>query len=189
MKRRNFIKLSLATGTALLAPSFSSAADVDISGVRFNANTYNTNNAQTIMIFLYGGPSELSANISNMPEIKEASQSNYDAYFRGITPTANNFWQEAGGTFMEELVFSGDLNVFRTCYSATMKRQTTNHMESVSHKTKEGLLEKKALVFSPPSHRYLKKMASLMKIPFYHLSQWKESLHSMPREINPSQAI
>ncbi|HIP46072.1 MAG TPA: DUF1501 domain-containing protein [Campylobacterales bacterium] len=149
MKRRNFIKLSLATGTALLAPSFSSAADVDISGVRFNANTYNTNNAQTIMIFLYGGPSELSANISNMPEIKEASQSNYDAYFRGITPTANNFWQEAGGTFMEELVSSGDLNVFRTCYSA--HREETNnksHGECVAQNQRGAFREEGSGVFT-----------------------------------------
>ncbi len=125
MQRRNFIKLSLGAGATLLAPDFAQALDVDISGVHFNASTYHANGAQTIMIFLYGGPSELSGNISNIEAIKQASQSNYESYFRGITPTASQFWQEAGGTFMESLVASGDLNVFRTCYS--QKRDETNN--------------------------------------------------------------
>ncbi len=149
MKRRNFIKLSLATGTALLAPSFSNATDVDISAVRFNANTYHKNAAQTIMIFLYGGPSELSGNITNIEEIKKASQSNYDSYFRGITPTANHFWQEAGGTFMETLLASGDLNVFRTCYSA--HREETNnksHGECVAQNQRGTFREEGSGIFT-----------------------------------------
>ena len=124
-KRRDFLKLSLVATSALIAPSFSKAADVDISQVRFNATTYSANNAQTIMIFLYGGASELAGNLTNIDAIKNASQSNYDTYFRGVTPTANHFWQEAGGTFMESLLSAGDLNVFRTCYSA--HREETNN--------------------------------------------------------------
>ena len=149
MKRRNFIKLSLASSSLLLAPSLSRAADVDISAVRFNANTYTSNAAQTIMIFLYGGPSELSGNITNLEEIKKASQSSYDSYFRGITPTANNFWQEAGGTYMETLLANGDLNVFRTCYSA--QREETNnksHGECVAQNQRGAFREEGSGIFT-----------------------------------------
>jgi hypothetical protein len=149
MKRRNFIKLSLATGAILFAPKLSSAADVDISKVRFNANTYKANSAQTIMIFLYGGPSELSGNLTNIEEIKKASQSNYDNYFRGITPTANHFWQEAGGSFMESLVASGDLNVFRTCFSTQREEQNNkSHGECVAQNQRGAFREEGAGIFT-----------------------------------------
>ncbi len=117
MKRRAFLKLSAVAGTSLMIPHMVNAADIDLSGVRFNSATYQKNKAQVIMIFLYGGPSELAGNLTNIEAIKKASQSKYDQYFRSITPTSNHFWQEAGGTFMESLLASGDLNIFRTCYS------------------------------------------------------------------------
>jgi len=117
MQRRNFIKLSLATGVALLAPSFTSASDLDLSQINFSTALNNNNKAQTIIIFMYGGASQLAGNLSNIQDIKSTSQSNYDNYFRGITPTANNCWQEAGGTYMEALLASGDMTLFRSCYS------------------------------------------------------------------------
>ncbi len=125
MKRRSFLKTSLALSSALIAPDFLQAKDVDISKVKFDSQIYRQNSAQIIMIFLYGGPSELAGNLTNIEEIKKASQSSYDDYFRGITKTANNFWQEAGGTFMETLLADGDLSVFRTCYSK--HREETNN--------------------------------------------------------------
>ncbi len=149
MKRRNFIKLSLVTGSVLLAPSLSKGADVDISKVRFNPDIYTQNNAQTIMIFLYGGPSELSGNLSNIDAIKKASQSDYDAYFRGLTPTANHFWQEAGGTFMESMVASGDLSVFRTCYSKH-REETHNksHGECIAQNQRGAFREEGSGIFT-----------------------------------------
>jgi len=117
MKRRNFIKLSLATYVSLILPSSSKAADVDFSQIGFDSNIYNTNSAQTIMIFMYGGASSLAGNISNIEEIKSKSQSDYDNYFRGITPTENSCWQEAGGTHMEDMMAAGDMTLFRSCYS------------------------------------------------------------------------
>lgn len=117
MKRRDFIKLSIAAGTAILMPSFSSAKDLDLSQIAFSAGINSTNQAQTIMIFMYGGASQLGGNLTNIDEIKMASQSNYDSYFRDITKTANNCWQEAGGTHMETLLANGDMTLFRCCYS------------------------------------------------------------------------
>ena len=117
MKRRAFIKLSMATATAILLPDMAFAKDLDLSEVNFSSAVNSTNNAQTIMIFMYGGASSLAGNLSNIDEIKTASQSSYDSYFRGITKTTNNCWQEAGGTHMESLFSNGDMTLFRCCYS------------------------------------------------------------------------
>jgi len=108
MKRRDFIKLSLITGFAVLQPTFTYAKGLDVSQITFSSSLYNDNNAQTIIIFMYGGASQLSGNLSNIDAIKSASQSDYDSYFRGITPTENKCWQEAGGTHMETLMENGD---------------------------------------------------------------------------------
>jgi hypothetical protein len=117
MKRRAFIKLSLATGAAVLIPEFIDAKDLDLSQVTFSEALYTNNQAQTIIIFLYGGASQLGGNLTNIDEIKSASQSNYDQYFNGLTKTTNGCWQEAGGNYMEDLLASGDMTLFRTCYS------------------------------------------------------------------------
>ncbi len=117
MNRRDFIKKSAILGSALLFPRYSFAKS-DYSNIKFNKRVYEKNLAQTIVIFLYGGASELGGNLTNIEEIKQNSQSDYDSYFRGITPTENGFWREAGGDIMEELLSSGDMNIFRTCYSA-----------------------------------------------------------------------
>ncbi len=116
MKRRNFIKLSLATCALLVLPKSVKAAPIDFSQVNFDEAVYNSNAAQTIMIFMYGGASSLGGNLTNIDEIKSKSQSNY-SYFRGLTPTANGCWEEAGGAHMEEMMDAGDMTIFRTCFS------------------------------------------------------------------------
>jgi hypothetical protein len=117
MKRRDFIKLSIASGSAILLPSFTYAKDLDLTQINFSSGINSNNQAQTIMIFMYGGASQLAGNLTNINEIKNVSQSNYDNYFRGITTTANGCWQEAGGTHMEALLADGDMTLFRCCYS------------------------------------------------------------------------
>jgi len=116
MQRRNFIKLSLATCATLALPTLSKAV-TDYSKVSFNKSTYDANAPQVLMVFLYGGASQLCGNLTNISEIQSKSQSSYSSYFRGITPTTNNFWQEAGGLHMEDMLASGDMSIFRTCYS------------------------------------------------------------------------
>ena len=117
MKRRDFCKLSLATSSALLSPSLLNASNLKLEDINFSDAIYQQNKAQSIIIFLYGGASPLAGNLSNIDQIKENSQTNYDSYFRGITKTPNNFWQEAGGLALEDLVANNDISVFRTCFS------------------------------------------------------------------------
>lgn len=117
MKRRDFIKLSLAAGSAVLLPTFSYSATLDVNAINFSSATYNDNAAQTIIIFMYGGASQLSGNITNLADIDKYSQNSHADYFRGTTPTTNGCWQEAGGVHMEELIAAGDMTLYRTCYS------------------------------------------------------------------------
>jgi len=125
MKRRDFIQLSLVLGSSILLPNFTYASTLDSSKIKFSTEIYTQNNAQTIIIFMYGGASQLAGNLSNIEDIKEKSQSSYDDYFRGVTKTKNDFWQEAGGTIMETLVKDEDMTIFRCCYSA--KREEENN--------------------------------------------------------------
>ncbi len=117
MKRRSFLKTISIVAAGLLLPQSRAFAAVNFNNVAFDANIYHANAAQTIMVFLYGGASELAGNLSNIEAIKAASQSSYDNYFNGISVTQNGFWQEAGGSIMESLIAASDLNVFRTCFS------------------------------------------------------------------------
>jgi len=117
MKRRNFIKLALVTSSAILLPQFTYASELQINQINFSSSIYNTNQAQTLIIFLYGGASQLAGNISNLDEIRQNSQNNYN-YFGTITSTVNHCWSEAGGDEMETLISNGDMTIFRCCYSA-----------------------------------------------------------------------
>ena len=137
MKRRNFIKLSMISGTAILLPNFTYAKGLDVSQITFSPAINTHNKAQTIMIFMYGGASQLGGNLTNIDAIKTASQSNYDNYFRGMTRTTNNCWQEAGGTHMETLMANGDMSLFRCCYSQVREANNNKaHGECTSQNQK-----------------------------------------------------
>ncbi len=73
---------------------------------------------QIIYIFLYGGPSELAGNLSNIGDIMMNSQNAYPAEFSpdagNTIVTPNYFWRNAGGEIMEELVKSRKMSVYRT---------------------------------------------------------------------------
>jgi len=120
MDRRFFLKgLSLAAIFALF-PKWGFATDRNISGVTFDPTIYNANKAQTILIYLYGGASELAGNLTNLDEVQAKSQNKYD--LSKVTKTTNNFWSQAGGDAMEEMLTSGDMKIFRTCYSTDESR-------------------------------------------------------------------
>jgi len=118
MQRRTFMKLSLGVaGAAVLTPEYAIAKTLDLNAIEFSKETYDENNAQTIIIFTYGGACQLGGNLTNLEEIDEKSQSGYN-YFGTITKTTNNCWAEAGGRAMETMIENGDLTIFRSCYSA-----------------------------------------------------------------------
>jgi len=109
-----------------LMPQYIKASELVLSDIEFSEDICNDNAAQTLIIYLYGGASQLSGNVSNLDEIEKLSQTSYKDYFdKRLTQTTNHFWQEAGGEEMESLIENGDMTLFRTCYSKV--RESTNN--------------------------------------------------------------
>lgn len=115
--RRHFLKGLGALGISSILPLSLRSADLDYDSIEFDTSIYENNNAQTIVIFLYGGPSQLAGNMTNIEEISEKSQNPYPlGNERYIKLTQDRFWGNAGGYAMQRMLDAGDMNIFRTCY-------------------------------------------------------------------------
>ncbi len=154
MKRRDFLKAFAGASATPYIPvgltlgSFASkakAAPVDYSSVGFSAPSAGVM-PQVINIFLYGGPSELAGNLSNIQNIEVNSQNSYRGRFgnnftelvssgaNNAQITTNRFWQNAGGLEMEAMLAANDMSIYRTM--TKVKSPTRSHRESLflSHK-------------------------------------------------------
>jgi len=138
MKRRDFIKLSTLLGASIFLPNMTFAKEFKIEDIDFSSSIYSQNNAQTIIINMYGGASQLSGNITNIDTIEKYSQSSYYNYFRGITKTKNGCWQEAGGKYMEELLSQGDMTLYRCCYSAIREANSNKSHGKCTEQNQKG---------------------------------------------------
>lgn len=153
MKRRAFIKSMGLGGAAVYIPSSLTisallneayAASPDYQSLNYtlpDTSPTASSNAfpQVINIFLYGGPSELAGNLTNIQEIETTSQNSYEDNIPGITRfqndanpgriTPHGFWSGAGGDAMEYLVTQGHMTVYRTM----MKRyeDSRSHRQSI----------------------------------------------------------
>lgn len=114
MNRRDFLKTLSVVAAAALLPMDAFSFEVDTGLIAFDEELFNSNDPQVIMIFLTGGPSELGANLSNIDEIDALSIYKHNISSSERTP--NNFWVSAGGSAMERMLASGDMNLFRTCF-------------------------------------------------------------------------
>ncbi len=168
MNKRNFLKSIAALGGSALLPSSinplsmykTASAAVDYSGVDVDAPLIMP---QVINIHLYGGPSELSGNLTNIDDIEANSQNSYaDAFGSRILTrdndgtadngliTKNGFWRGtpnnnnphldnngAGGRAMQHMLDTGQMSVYRTL----MKRLdgTRSHRESLLQSFKGSL--------------------------------------------------
>ena len=150
MNRRKFLKTMSAASASVFIPS-----SLNLTSLYKHANAavdYASASIappavmpQVINIFLYGGPSELAGNLTNIADIENNSQNSYEAAFPGITTlttdpvnpgliTPNGFWSGAGGDEMEFLVNPGaGTNPYMTVYRTLMKRKdgTRSHRESI----------------------------------------------------------
>lgn len=161
MNRRTFLKaLSAVTGAACMPQSFSLSgmyrqahARLDLSSLNISSATVPDVMPQIINVYLYGGPSELAGNLSNIDSINANSQVSYTDFFSGITTaqgtgidgciTPSGFWGSndmpainntnnqlgAGGDDLQFLLDQGHLSVYRTM----MKRKNTSqsHRENI----------------------------------------------------------
>jgi len=164
MKRRTFIKSMGAVSASAFMPSAfklstmykNASAAVDYAGTTVTAPNVMP---QVINIFLYGGPSELSGNLTNIQDIHDNSQNSYtNAFGADILNfdtsgnsninvdgfiTRHGFWRGdpdvnnddafdangAGGRYMQSMLERGQMSVYRTL----MKRidGTRSHRESL----------------------------------------------------------
>lgn len=109
---------------------------------------------QVINIFLYGGPSELAGNLTNIDDINANSQNKYPDNLVGATPTritSNGFWGarvingntgdlqdlSAGGYIMEDMIRTDDMTVYRTINRR--KNNTRAHRPSILSSQKGNL--------------------------------------------------
>ncbi len=73
-----------------------------------------------INVFMYGGPSELGGNLSNIQDISANSQNPYPAaMLRDVTNnngqiTPNKMWASAGGSIMETMIANKQMSLYRT---------------------------------------------------------------------------
>ena len=147
MKRRDLLKALGLLGTTLTVPTLVAKNGIirKADAASFNISDRALLNAQAIVegeidfdttvtslptvinIFMYGGPSELAGNLTNIVKINRDSQNSYpnglnaddlnqddNLVVNGGQVTANNFWQNAGGAAMERMLASGDMSVYRT---------------------------------------------------------------------------
>jgi hypothetical protein len=168
MNKRNFLKSIAALGGSALLPSSinplsmykTASAAVDYSAANVVAPSVMP---QVINIFLYGGPSELSGNLTNIVDIDANSQNSYATAFgtrilsfddtgdatNGFI-TKNGFWRGtpnnnnpkvdnngAGGRAMQFMLDNKHMSVYRTL----MKRLdgTRSHRESLLQSFKGSL--------------------------------------------------
>lgn len=138
MKRRDLLKALGLLGTSYAVPGLLTNNEIIKSAAARSINISNQDliNAQAIVageinfvqpasmptvinIFMYGGPSELAGNLSNIAEIDAKSQNAYptnmlDIVANGGQITPNGFWQNAGGAEMEAMLAAGDMSIYRT---------------------------------------------------------------------------
>lgn len=172
MNKRNFLKSIAALGGSALLPSSinplamykTASAAVDYSAA--NIVTPPAIMPQVINIFLYGGPSELSGNLTNIQDIENNSQNSYAAGFGGNILlndldgtgangwiTKNGFWRGtgrtptqgnehlddngAGGRAMQFMLDTGQMSVYRTLFKKL--DGTRSHRESLLQSFKGSL--------------------------------------------------
>lgn len=142
MKRRDLLKsLAVLGGVAVLPSLLTGRPLISTAGANVSARALREARAlvmdsigytqpqrmpQIISIFLYGGPSELAGNLTNIVEINKYSQNPYPANLLVTTPapnqdpanfapvTPNFFWRDAGGREMEWMLARRQLSVYRT---------------------------------------------------------------------------
>ncbi len=141
MNRRSFLKFAAMSGlAAMMPPLFQNrhawAALPDTIQYQAPAAL-----PTIIHVFLYGGPSELAGNLSNIADINANSQNTYPS---SLDPgngsndiTSNAFWGAAGGSIMETMLESGDLSIYRTVNR--IKADTKDHGTSVTQNLVGGL--------------------------------------------------
>jgi uncharacterized protein (DUF1501 family) len=137
MKRRDFIKLSVAVATTLFISPKRLVADESFfdyskfDEIEFDSSIFTANNPQIFAIFLPGGSSQLAGNLTNFTDIKRLSESSYPT----LSITENGFWSDAGGDYMEEMLANNQLSVVRTIFRGEESNTRSHGIQIVQNQT------------------------------------------------------
>lgn len=163
MNRRRFIQSMGALGYTMTFPQFfGSEGFIKTAHAATAVNEANVIfpdvRPQVINIFMYGGPSELAGNLTNIDDINANSQNPYPTNVltrndlaSGGKLTPNGLWGEAngvmdpnpnnhngaGGFEMEEMLARGDMSIYRTINR--LKDNTRAHRPSINSSQKGSL--------------------------------------------------
>jgi len=155
MNRRNFMKSLGLYGSSVLIPSMLGGTGLISQANALGISKRKIMNAraiildeiqyvkpavmpQVISIFLYGGPSELAGNLTNIEEINANSQNPYAADLMpdadNTRVTKNSFWGgnndgNAGGEIMEDMIEKGRMSIYRTIHR--IKDDSRAHRPSI----------------------------------------------------------
>ena len=139
--RRQFLKSAGLCGLSLALPPFMLKQHVQAALPDTIQYVAPAMIPQIIHIFLYGGPSELAGNLTNIAEIANNSQNPYPA---SLNPnianndiTTNKFWGNAGGRIMEEMLGNGEMSIYRTINR--IKDDSKAHGRSIAQNLKGNL--------------------------------------------------
>ncbi len=139
MNRREFLKAVSALGFLMANPHLVYASGSKQKElIKLISNEINFQKPavlpKVIHIFLYGGPSELAGNLTNIEDINLNSQNPYPSYLipgnSGNVVTKNFFWGNAGGNTMEELISNGNMSIYRTVHR--IKDDNKSHPTSIA---------------------------------------------------------
>ena len=139
--RRQFLKTAGICGLSLTLPPFIWKQQVQAALPDTLQYTAPAMIPQIIHIFLYGGPSELAGNLTNIAEIAANSENPYPASLNpqnannDITP--NKFWGNAGGRIMEEMLANAEMSLYRTINR--IKDDSKGHGRSIAQNLKGNL--------------------------------------------------
>ncbi len=113
MNRRQFLKTAGLCGLSLAIPPFILKQRAMAALPDDLVYTSPGRMPQIIQVFLYGGPSELAGNLTNITEISANSQNSYpDSVITNVT--TNHFWSNAGGDIMEQMLTNDKMSIYRT---------------------------------------------------------------------------
>ena len=113
MNRRDFLRLTSGLTASFLVANRAGAETglpLPLEQVEFLGG----NDAQTLVIYLMGGMSDIIGNMSNFDELVSID-GEYNNYLNRFTTTTDGFWSEAGGDYIQTMVSNGDATIFRTC--------------------------------------------------------------------------
>ncbi len=132
MNRRDFFKTTIGMAASMaVAPSLFSLESgmmLPLDDVEFSGGS----DAQTLIIYLMGGMGEIIANMSNFDELK-TKDTKYNDYLNIFNRTSDGeYWVEAGGEFIKEMVDDGNATIFRTCLQKdTLRAHLLNQIRNM----------------------------------------------------------